>query len=86
MGNGSLQVDSLKAGIRQEWYAVDRSGFMAQVVTPEFLGGLPRMATYDGWGWFARTFKVERVDSSAEHLLAGVDDEAQVWGERQERR
>ncbi len=79
-GEWRFMVDSMKVGVRQEWYAAgrDRASWQ-QVVTPNFWEGYPGMAAYDGWGWFARTFTVSRTDIPLSIHFAGVDDEAEVW-------
>ncbi len=79
-GEWEFMVDSLKTGAQQQWYAVDRDRSSWQkVVTPNFWESYPGMATYDGWGWFARTFEVDRTDIPLSIHFAGVDDEAEVW-------
>jgi len=79
-GEWRFMVDSMKVGVRQEWFAVERNrASWQQVVTPNFWEGYPGMATYDGWGWFARTFRVDRTDIPLSIHFAGVDDEAEVW-------
>ena len=79
-GEWEFMVDSLKTGAQEHWYAVDRDRSRWQkVVTPNFWEGYPGMATYDGWGWFARTFEVDRTDIPLSIYFAGVDDEAEVW-------
>lgn len=79
-GEWRFKVDSTKKGVKQKWFALHykRSGWN-NVQTPDFWDGYPGMATYDGWGWFARTFTVERTDIPLSIHFAGVDDEAEVW-------
>ncbi len=79
-GEWAFMVDSLKTGAQQQWYAVDRDrSRWHKVVTPNFWEGYPGMAAYDGWGWFARTFEIDRTDIPLSIYFAGVDDEAEVW-------
>ena len=79
-GEWSFMVDSLKTGIRQQWYAsgCDRSAW-EKVVIPKFWEEYPGMALYDGWGWFARDIILDRTDIPLSLYFAGVDDEAVVW-------
>lgn len=79
-GNWQFKVDSAKQGLKGKWFSIDheRSGW-ASVPTPDFWEGYPGMASYDGWGWFARTFIVDRTDIPLSIHFAGVDDEAEVW-------
>jgi cyclomaltodextrinase / maltogenic alpha-amylase / neopullulanase len=79
-GEWMFMVDSLKAGVQQQWYAVERDRSSWQkVVTPNFWEGYPGMATYDGWGWFERQVEIDRTDIPLSIHFAGVDDEAEVW-------
>ena len=79
-GEWHFKIDSLKKGIKQKWFAAGskHSGW-TKVQTPDFWEAYPGMATYDGWGWFARTFGVDRTDTPLSIHFAGVDDEAEVW-------
>lgn len=72
--------DPDKSGVDRQWYAVnaDRSGW-SKVSTPGFWEHYPKMATYDGWGWFARTVTVRDSGSACTLHFAGVDDDAVVW-------
>lgn len=79
-GEWKFLVDSLKTGVEGQWYATDRDrSAWEKVVTPNFWEGYPGMATYDGWGWFARTVDLDRTDVPLSIHFAGVDDEAEVW-------
>jgi glycosidase len=79
-GSWMFQVDSQKVGLEECWYApeTDRSGWHP-VDIPRFWEGYPGLATYDGWGWFARRFTVQRPGDSLSIHFAGVDDDATVW-------
>jgi hypothetical protein len=67
-------------GVQKQWYRtdVDHSSWKA-VMTPDFWEAYPGLASYDGWGWFVRTFSLEAVSSPLSIHFAGVDDDAEVW-------
>jgi cyclomaltodextrinase len=79
-GQWLFTADSLKVGLDQRWYAedVERSEWM-KVETPGFWEDYPGLATYDGWGWYARTFQFVKTDEAMSIHFAGVDDDAVVW-------
>jgi len=79
-GSWLFRVDSLKAGITGGWYldTLDRTAW-EQVETPKYWEEYPGLAGYDGWGWFVRTFVLEKTGESVSLHFAGVDDDAQVW-------
>jgi glycosidase len=79
-GEWLFRVDSTKAGIAGGWYldSLDRSGW-ERVQTPKYWEEYPGLASYDGWGWFFRTFVLERPGGSISLYFAGVDDDAVVW-------
>ncbi|HMK38065.1 MAG TPA: alpha-amylase family glycosyl hydrolase [Bacteroidota bacterium] len=79
-GEWLFKVDSMKAGIAGLWYldSLDRSGW-DRVQTPKYWEDYPGMAGYDGWGWFFRTFVLERTGGPISLYFAGVDDDAEVW-------
>lgn len=79
-GEWLFRVDSTKAGITGGWYidSLDRSGW-ERVQTPKYWEEYPGLASYDGWGWFFRTFVLERPPGSISLYFAGVDDDAVVW-------
>lgn len=75
-----FRVDSARVGIERTWYdaGMDRAEWQP-VQVPRFWEGYPGLAKYDGWGWFARTIHIERVDEPMSLHFAGVDDDAVVW-------
>jgi len=75
-----FQADSLKAGVQERWYLEthDRAPWKP-VATPSFWESYPGLASYDGWGWYARSFVLPRLDVPLSVHFAGVDDEATVW-------
>lgn len=79
-GEWLFKADTTKSGLEQRWYEVefDRTQWPL-VSTPNFWEGYPGLATYDGWGWFARTIEIERIDEPLSLHFAGVDDDAVVW-------
>ena len=79
-GEWFFAADSGRIGVREQWYRTDfdRSSWK-KVITPDFWEAYPGLASYDGWGWFVRTFSLEAVTSPLSMHFAGVDDDAQVW-------
>ncbi len=79
-GEWQFNIDSVKVGVDSSWFAdsVDRSAWQ-KVQVPQFWENYPGLATYDGWGWFSRTVRVEKTDQSLSLHFAGVDDDARVW-------
>ncbi len=79
-GKWRFKVDSTKAGVDAKWFAesLDRTSWQ-KVQTPKFWEGYPGLANYDGWGWFARTVKIEKLREPMSLHFAGVDDDAVVW-------
>lgn len=79
-GNWLFRVDSTKAGVEAKWFSqsVDRSDWK-EMITPRFWEGYPGLANYDGWGWFARKVKIEKLGGPMSLHFAGVDDDAVVW-------
>ena len=79
-GQWLFRVDSLKEGITVGWYldSLDRSAW-EHVQTPNYWEGYPGMASYDGWGWYARTFVLDKPSGPLSLYFAGVDDDAVVW-------
>ena len=79
-GEWSFKVDQLKSGLNGKWYSdsVNRADWQ-HVAVPAFWEGYPGLANYDGWGWFARTVKLEKQARPISMHFAGVDDDAVVW-------
>ena len=79
-GEWLFRVDSMKVGITGGWYldSLDRSGW-ERVQTPKYWEEYPGLASYDGWGWFVRTFVLDRPGGEISLHFAGVDDDAVVW-------
>src|SRR5206468_2386676 len=79
-GEWLFKVDSSRIGVDQTWFAdsLDRSDWQ-KVQVPEFWEHYPGLATYDGWGWFSRTVRIERTAEPLSLYFAGVDDDARVW-------
>lgn len=84
-GTWLFRADSLGAGITEQWYSpgVDRSGWTA-VQVPRFWEDYPGMSTYNGDGWYARTFNLVPGKEPLSVQFAGVDDDATVWVNGQE--
>jgi cyclomaltodextrinase / maltogenic alpha-amylase / neopullulanase len=79
-GAWMFRPDSQKAGMEEGWYKpdADRSAWVP-VEVPRFWEGYLGLATYDGWGWFARRFDVQKPEEPLSLHFAGVDDDATVW-------
>lgn len=79
-GKWLFKSDKDKLGVDQRWFdaTADRADW-TQVETPRFWEDYPGMATYDGWGWFARTFTFQKTAGPMSIHFAGVDDDAVVW-------
>ncbi len=79
-GTWLFRADSLKAGVREGWFAdtADRAAW-APVSTPAYWESYPGMAQYDGWGWYVRSVDLPRLPGPVSLYFAGVDDDAVVW-------
>jgi glycosidase len=79
-GEWLFRPDAAKQGIVEGWYSASapRDGW-STVRTPDFWEAYPGLATYDGWGWFVRSFRLEEPISPMSLHFAGVDDDAEVW-------
>jgi len=79
-GEWQFRSDSLKSGLNDKWYldSLDRSAW-ERVQAPKYWEEYPGLAAYDGWGWFFRTFTLERIGEPLSVHFAGVDDDATVW-------
>ncbi len=79
-GEWLFRVDSARAGVAESWFAdsTDRATWQRMNV-PEFWEHYPNLGTYDGWGWFCRTVRIEKTDQPLSLHFAGVDDDARVW-------
>jgi len=79
-GEWLFKADSLKVGLDQGWYldSLDRGGW-DRVKLPGYWESYPGLASYDGGGWFYRTFTLERLGEPLSLHFAGVDDDALVW-------
>jgi glycosidase len=75
-----FKADPEKQGVNASWFLEesDRSDWNP-VETPQYWEHYPGLATYDGWGWFAREFELAAVPDSLSLHFAGVDDDAVVW-------
>lgn len=79
-GTWLFRADSIKVGVEQRWFdpGADRADWLP-VEIPRFWEGYLGLATYDGWGWFARRFIVPQAGDSLSIYFGGVDDDATVW-------
>lgn len=79
-GEWFFKIDSARVGVDQQWFtdSLDRADWQTAQV-PEFWEHYPSLGTYDGWGWFSRTVRIEKTDRPLSLHFAGVDDDARVW-------
>jgi glycosidase len=79
-GEWLFRSDPSRQGIVDGWYrpAASRDGWTT-VRTPAFWEAYPGLASYDGWGWFVRTFRLDTPIPPMSIHFAGVDDDAEVW-------
>ena len=75
-----FKADSTKVGITEQWYKEEfNKADWQPVEAPSFWEWYPGLATYDGWGWYARSFELPAPKESLSIHFAGVDDDAVVW-------
>lgn len=79
-GEWYFKTDSMKVGVDSSWFAdsLDRSAW-EKVQLPQFWENYPGLATYDGWGWFGKTVRIQKTDQPLSLHFAGVDDDARAW-------
>jgi glycosidase len=79
-GAWQFRKDSARVGLSEQWYEgpFDGAGWM-EVPVPRYWEGYPTMNSYDGWGWFARSFVCDKPGAYQSAYFAGVDDDATVW-------
>lgn len=79
-GEWLFTPDTGKVGVAANWFSetTDRSKWQT-VLTPKFWEEYPGLASYDGWGWFARAINIETIDEPMSLHFAGVDDDAVIW-------
>jgi len=79
-GEWLFTADSGRVGVGQKWFRPEMKRTSWQkVVTPDFWEAYPGLASYDGWGWFVKSFTLESVTTPLSIHFAGVDDDAEVW-------
>jgi hypothetical protein len=83
-GQWQLKIDPENKGVVQQWYSekADRTGWSSITVPgPWEKSGLPGMESYDGYGWYARTFRIPPAWKGKAVILHldAVDDEAWVY-------
>jgi len=78
-GEWLLKKDSLDVGIAEQWYS-DSTGRAdwKEVRVPDHWDRYG-LESYDGVGWYARTFTVGDVKEPMVLFFGGVDDDADVW-------
>lgn len=79
VGTWRFAIDSLDHGLAEEWFkaGIDRSGWR-EIDLPDFWDRY-NLASYDGVGWYARTFEVHDTAAPMTLYFGGVDDDADVW-------
>ena len=79
-GDWLFKIDSLDSGIKEEWFSstLDRKGWDKHSL-PNYWDGHDNLSTYDGVGWYYRSFDLADSLGSASLFFGGVDDDADVW-------
>ena len=78
-GDWLFKVDSLGGGVAEKWFeeGFDRSDW-SRVAIPDHWDRY-NLESYDGVGWFARTFELADASGPMALVFGGVDDDADVW-------
>ena len=79
-GDWQFRIDSLHQGVVERWYAPDskREGWQTHTL-PNLWDRYDNLASYDGIGWYAKSFEVQDTTSPVSLYFGGVDDDADVW-------
>jgi glycosidase len=79
-GNWLFKIDSLNQGVNEKWFssALDRQDWQNQTL-PNYWDRLENLSTYDGVGWYYRTFEIADSLGPSSIYFGGVDDDAEVW-------
>ena len=78
-GTWLLKKDSLDVGVAERWYSDSTvRADWNEVRVPDHWDRYG-LESYDGVGWYARTFTVEDVKEPMVLFFGGVDDDADVW-------
>ncbi|MGB2869251.1 MAG: alpha-amylase family glycosyl hydrolase [Bacteroidota bacterium] len=78
-GTWQFKVDSLDEGIKESWFTegFNRSDW-SRVHVPDFWDRY-NLASYDGVGWFAKSFEATKSGKPLTLYFGGVDDDADIW-------
>ena len=79
-GDWLFQVDSLNLGMKGQWFATgyDRGAWKTHSL-PGYWDQYDNLASYDGVGWYAKSFALDDTATPRSIYFGGVDDEADVW-------
>jgi cyclomaltodextrinase len=79
-GDWQFRIDSLDRGVAERWFAVDskRDGWSIHSL-PNLWDRYDDLASYDGIGWYAKSFEVRDTINPVSLCFDGVDDDAVVW-------
>ncbi len=79
-GDWLFQVDSSNLGVKEQWFIVgyDRSAWRTHSL-PDYWDKYDDLASYDGAGWYEKSFTLNTAHGPYSIYFAGVDDDADVW-------
>ncbi|HWP82567.1 MAG TPA: alpha-amylase family glycosyl hydrolase [Bacteroidota bacterium] len=78
-GEWLFQIDSTDVGVKDRWFEPGRDmSEWKKVAVPEYWDRY-NLETYDGVGWFAKSFEVKESKEAMALFFGGVDDDADVW-------
>jgi glycosidase len=79
-GDWLFKIDSLNQGINEEWFSsrIDRRDWHSQTL-PNYWDRYDNLSSYDGIGWYYRSFEITDSLGPASIYFGGVDDDADVW-------
>jgi glycosidase len=78
-GDWLFKIDSLDRGVAEKWFdkGFDRTDW-SRVSVPDYWDRF-NLESYDGIGWYARTFELADTSGPMALVFGGVDDDADVW-------
>ncbi|GEM_PF-48945 len=80
-GVWDFRVDSTGVGVDEQWYAPDRDRAAWDTMrVPGRWDMMSELASYDGYGWYARRFDMEIEEGKTYAIVFdAVDDNADIW-------
>jgi len=78
-GDWLFKIDSSDRGVAEKWFeeGFDRSDWL-QATVPDYWDRY-NLGSYDGVGWYAKTFELADTAGPMALVFGGVDDDADVW-------